>query len=396
MLAAVQDVEHRHGQDPGAGPAEVAVQRQVVRRRRGMGAASGHAEDGVGPELGPCSASRRARSARRRCPAWSAASAPIRFGAITSITLATAFRTPLPPKRALSPSRSSTASLAPVEAPDGTAARPTDPSASTTSTSTVGLPRESRISRARTTSGGQAGHRPAFRPIAAAPSDAGAAVEQDGDPRQLATLEELERGAAAGRDVGHPVGQALLLDRGDRIAAADDDRRAGIGPVGQEAGDRVRPMGERGDLEDAERAVPEHGLGRLEGLLHERRASGGRRRRCASDAGIFSAGRVLYSVPRVTSLATITSTGRTIRTPLPSAAARIRRASSTRSGSARLLPTLLPWASRNVLAMPAADDEDVDLVHQVLEDLDLAGHLGAADRRRRTAGPGPRSGSRAS
>src|SRR5512138_2275522 len=39
------------------------------------------------------------------------------------------------------------ASCAPVEAPDGTAARPMEPSSSTTSTSTVGLPRLSRISR---------------------------------------------------------------------------------------------------------------------------------------------------------------------------------------------------------------------------------------------------------
>src|SRR3954468_22317458 len=48
----------------------------------------------------------------------------------------------------LSPSRSSTASWAPVEAPDGTAARPKEPSSRSTSTSTVGLPRLSRISRA--------------------------------------------------------------------------------------------------------------------------------------------------------------------------------------------------------------------------------------------------------
>src|SRR5690606_24609772 len=39
------------------------------------------------------------------------------------------------------------ASCAPVEAPEGTAARPIEPSSSTTSTSTVGLPRLSRISR---------------------------------------------------------------------------------------------------------------------------------------------------------------------------------------------------------------------------------------------------------
>ena len=59
-----------------------------------------------------------------------------------------ALRTPLPPYRLLSPSRSSTASWAPVEAPDGTAARPKAPVSSVTSTSTVGLPRLSRISRA--------------------------------------------------------------------------------------------------------------------------------------------------------------------------------------------------------------------------------------------------------
>src|SRR5205085_9624215 len=47
----------------------------------------------------------------------------------------------------LSPSRSSMASREPVDAPDGTAARPMVPDSSSTSHSTVGLPRESRISR---------------------------------------------------------------------------------------------------------------------------------------------------------------------------------------------------------------------------------------------------------
>ncbi len=40
------------------------------------------------------------------------------------------------------------ASLEPVEAPEGTAARPTASNSVMTSASTVGLPRESRISRA--------------------------------------------------------------------------------------------------------------------------------------------------------------------------------------------------------------------------------------------------------
>src|SRR6185369_17124695 len=50
----------------------------------------------------------------------------------------------------MSPSRNSIASREPVEAPEGTAARPITPDSSSTSASMVGLPRESRISRATT------------------------------------------------------------------------------------------------------------------------------------------------------------------------------------------------------------------------------------------------------
>ena len=46
--------------------------------------------------------------------------------------------------------RDGDASRLPVEAPEGTIARPKAPDSSHTSTSTVGLPRESRISRAWT------------------------------------------------------------------------------------------------------------------------------------------------------------------------------------------------------------------------------------------------------
>src|SRR5581483_8090157 len=78
--------------------------------------------------------------------ACSAARAPTRAFAMSSFTWRTAFVTPLPPHSA-PPSRSSVASNSPVEAPDGTAARPRAPESSATSTSTVGLPRESRIWR---------------------------------------------------------------------------------------------------------------------------------------------------------------------------------------------------------------------------------------------------------
>src|SRR5271170_330652 len=70
--------------------------------------------------------------------------------AISPLTLPTALSTPLPKYRDLSASRSSSASCSPVDAPEGTAARPRTPAATYTSASTVGLPRESRTCRACT------------------------------------------------------------------------------------------------------------------------------------------------------------------------------------------------------------------------------------------------------
>src|ERR1041384_6838823 len=75
---------------------------------------------------------------------------PSSRGPSTSFTLRTASTTPFPTYRRASPSRSSTASCSPVEAPLGTAARPAAPLDSVTSASMVGLPRLSRISRACT------------------------------------------------------------------------------------------------------------------------------------------------------------------------------------------------------------------------------------------------------
>src|SRR6266704_6014445 len=67
---------------------------------------------------------------------------------IAVLTFEMALRTPLPPYRATSPSRSSRASYRPVEAPDGTEAMPQCPLSSFMTTRSVGLPRESRISKA--------------------------------------------------------------------------------------------------------------------------------------------------------------------------------------------------------------------------------------------------------
>ena len=97
------------------------------------------------------------------------------------------------------------------------------------------------------------------------------------------------------------------------------------------------------------------------------------------DAGIFSAGSVLYSVPRVTSLATMTSTGRTTRTPLASAVAQDPPGVVDAVGLGQALADRLALGEQEGVGHPATEDEHVDLGQQVVDHLDLVGHLGAAE-----------------
>ena len=78
-------------------------------------------------------------------PVWSAISQPSKLSAIMVFTFLTAFKTPLPPYIFLLSSLNSTASWMPVLAPLGTAALPKCSFSVNTSTSTVGLPRLSKI-----------------------------------------------------------------------------------------------------------------------------------------------------------------------------------------------------------------------------------------------------------
>ena len=295
-------------------------------------------------------------------------------GPIVSVTLVTALSTPLPPNRALSPSRSSTASWTPVEAPDGTAARPTDPSARMTSTSTVGLPRESRISRASTTSMMVFMRMP--RLLAGLHLDR--AIEQDGHARQLAALEEFERRAAARRDVGHPVGQALLGDGRDRIAAADDDRRAGVGPVGQHPRDRLRAVREGRDLEDAERTVPEDGLDVGEGLDDQVLAG-------LAEVDDVPRGRDLLGLERLVLGAAGDLLGHddVDRQDDPDAVVggdgQDPPGVVDAIGLGQALADGLALREQERVGHPAAEDQQVDLGQEVVDDLDLVGDLGAAE-----------------
>ena len=52
MNAAIDDVYHRHWKKPCRGAAHVSVKRQTIGRRRRLGHGKGHAQDGVGAEPG--------------------------------------------------------------------------------------------------------------------------------------------------------------------------------------------------------------------------------------------------------------------------------------------------------------------------------------------------------
>src|SRR6266850_2439175 len=77
------------------------------------------------------------------------------------------------------------------------------------------------------------------------------------DSRQGLSLQELEEGAAAGRDVAHPIADPVLGDRRQRVTSTGDrvcatDRRAG-----HRHGQAMRALGKRIQFEYAERPVPD-------------------------------------------------------------------------------------------------------------------------------------------
>ena len=83
---AVEDVHHRHRQQVGIDPADIAVERQATRVRRRLRRRQADAEDRIGAEPRPCSRCRRARSSRASSSAWSSASSPTTASAISPLT----------------------------------------------------------------------------------------------------------------------------------------------------------------------------------------------------------------------------------------------------------------------------------------------------------------------
>ena len=76
--------------------------------------------------------------------------------------------------------------------------------------------------------------------------------------RQLLSLQQLQRRSSSGREPVHLLSEAELVQRGDRVAAADHGRP---GRRGDRLGDGAGAGGEGLQLEGAHRPVPEHGAG---------------------------------------------------------------------------------------------------------------------------------------
>ena len=96
VVAAVEDVHHRHGQGIGADSAQIRVEGHVRGVGGGPGGGHGDAEDGVGAELALVGRAVQLDH-RRSIRPGRAASMPMSFGAISSLTFPTALSTPLPP-----------------------------------------------------------------------------------------------------------------------------------------------------------------------------------------------------------------------------------------------------------------------------------------------------------
>lgn len=149
MCAAVEDIHHRHRQVIAADAAEEAVERDILRLRRCLGRCERDRENGVCTEVRLIfRAVKLEHDGIDRIDIRSIRADECRCDLLVDVR--NRLRDALAAELRLVTIASSSASNSPVEAPDGAAARPTEPSSSVTSASTVGLPRESMISRPMT------------------------------------------------------------------------------------------------------------------------------------------------------------------------------------------------------------------------------------------------------
>ena len=178
--------------------------------------------------------------------------------------------------------------------------------------------------------------------------------------------------------MGHLRGEALLLNRRDRVAAADDDGRPSLGPFGQEAGHFPGAMTEGRDLEHSQRPIPEDRSGRCERLLHERQA-------VLAQVDDMPGSRDLLGRERLVlgPLSDLLGHDHVGRQDDPDALF----LGQSQDAPGVLHPVVLGQALAHRFALgdqervghAAPHDEQVDRAHEVFQYPDLARHLGAAD-----------------
>ena len=99
-------------------------------------------------------------------------------------------------------------------------------------------------------------------------------IVQGGDPGEILSFEEFQRGTAACGGVGDLVDDAEFLSGGRGITATDDGDRTGGRGGCNGIGHRLGPLGEDVELEHATGAVPDDGLGGSDHLGKELAALG--------------------------------------------------------------------------------------------------------------------------
>ena len=199
-------------------------------------------------------------------------------------------------------------------------------------------------------------------------------------PGQLLALEVLQAGAATGRDVAERgLVEAERADRGGGVAAADDGEPVDLG---QRLGDGAGALGERRDLEDAHRAVPEHRAARRPARAAKARAG------LRADVEAERVGRDLVGgddarlgsrSPDGNAVSTTMSVGSTI--------SHAGLLGPLEVGPAGVELVLLEQALADLVALgreegedhAAADQQPVGLAEQVVDDAELVGDLGAAE-----------------
>mmetsp|Transcript_11079 Transcript_11079/g.26960 ORF Transcript_11079/g.26960 Transcript_11079/m.26960 type:complete len:493 (+) Transcript_11079:174-1652(+) len=198
-------------------------------------------------------------------------------------------------------------------------------------------------------------------------------------------LEELERRAAAGGDVGHLVGEARLLNRRDGVTAADDGDAV---EVGQGVGDAEGALGEGIHLKHTHGTVPDDGLALLELRLEGRDGVGADVEAHPAvgdgvhgdDLGVGVGGE-LVGDHHVGGQQQLHALRRRLRHQLLGQLNLV----VLHQGGAHLLAHGLVEGEDHA----AAEDDDVGLGEQGLDDADLGGDLGAAhDGAERAVGVG--------